>query len=259
MPLRASRTIGRNAFGFIGAVLVSCALMSHGARGQGEDDSPTQGEIIAAIEKLRADPNLSGERQTRALRWAGEDDSKPQERGDLAQWIKNFFAWLGQLSRALVWVIGALLGLALVWFLVRLFGTVASASAPRPAVVPTHVRELDIRPESLPDDIGAAALELWQQGQHRAALALLYRGLLSRLAHEHQVPIRDSTTEGDCLALAKQHLQPERGDYVARLIGVWQRATYGGREPDANEVQALCAGFDAALAHSSTSTSGVSV
>ena len=81
----------------------------------------------------------------------------------------------------------------------------ASARAPRgddAFVAPTHVRDLDIRPESLPDDIGAAARALWDRGEHRAALALLYRGLLSRLAHVHRLPIRDSSTEGDCLALA---------------------------------------------------------
>ena len=45
-----------------------------------------------------------------------------------------------------------------------------------PFVAPSHVRDLDIRPESLPDDVGAAALALWQRGEQRAALALLYRG-----------------------------------------------------------------------------------
>jgi hypothetical protein len=64
----------------------------------------------------------------------------------------------------------------------------------------------------------------------------------------HQVPIRDSTTEGDCLALAGKHLQAQRSDYVARLIRVWQRATYGGRDAQTEEVQALCADFANALA-----------
>ena len=55
---------------------------------------------------------------------------------------------------------------------------------------------------------GCAAL--WDRGDHRAALALLYRGLLSRLVHVHRVPIRDSSTEGDCLALAARCLTPRR-------------------------------------------------
>jgi Domain of unknown function (DUF4129) len=155
-------------------------------------------------------------------------------------------------SLALVWVLGGLLALALAWFLFSLFKSAGPTGAKKALVVPTHVRDLDIRPESLPEDIGAAALDLWQRDEHRASLALLYRGLLSRLAHLHHVPIRDSSTEGDCLALATQHLSSDRKEYVARLIGVWQRATYGGHDPIESDVQALCAGFDEALAPTSS-------
>jgi hypothetical protein len=225
-----------------------------------DGQAPSDDDITAAIEKLKADPNLATERTTRTLRWAGKDkdEDRPKEPSSFGAWIANFFVWLAQVSRALVWVLGGLLALGLAWFLFSVFRSVGPAAAKKTAVVPTHVRDLDIRPESLPDDIGAAALDLWQRGEHRAALALLYRGLLSRLAHVHQVPIRDSSTEGDCLALAAQHLPADRTDYVSRLIGVWQRATYGGHDPAVNDVQTLCAGFDKALAPTSASASAPS-
>ncbi len=236
-------------------VITMCASFCVGVAGysrvafaQSSGDAITDTEIEAAVEVLKADPNLSRDRKTRTLRW--RDESKPEERkpGSFGIWIKEFFVWLAQLSRALVWVLGGFLALALVWIVSRLFMNAKGLTRTNAPIVPTHVRDLDIRPESLPADIGAAALTLWQQEQHRAALALLYRGLLSRLAHTHRVPIRDSSTEGDCLALAAKHLPSERRDYVAQLIGVWQRATYGGRDPEANVVQQLCEGFDAALA-----------
>jgi hypothetical protein len=113
--------------------------------------------------------------------------------------------------------------------------------------MPTHVRDLDIRPESLPDDIGAGALEIWGRGQHRAALALLYRGVLSRLAHVHGVPIRDASTEGDCLSLANAHLPAQPAAYVTRLIRVWQRAVYGNADPTDEEMRALCGAFAESL------------
>jgi hypothetical protein len=206
---------------------------------------PTDSEIQAAVERVKADPNLSQERKTRTLRW--KEDNERRESSSFGQWIANFFVWLGQLSRVLVWVVGGLLALALIVALYRMVRHIDARAIQKVDIVPTHVRDLDIRPESLPDDIGAAALEMWQRGEHRAALALLYRGLLSRLAHTHQVPIRDSTTEGDCIALAAKHLQAERKDYVTRLIRVWQRATYGGRDPQTEEVQSLCAEFAQAL------------
>ena len=81
----------------------------------------------------------------------------------------------------------------------------------------------------------------------RAALALLYRGLLSRLAHVHRVPIRDSSTEGDCLALAAARLPPPTHEYAARLVHVWQRSVYG-HEPAADSVvHRLCGEFGPTL------------
>jgi hypothetical protein len=228
-----------------------CAFAPTQARAQTEGEAPADDDIAAAVEKLKADPNLSQERKTRVLRWVRDDTPQPKRRSGFARWIMNFFVWLGQLSRALMWVVGGLLALALAWLVLRMIKEVGPIGADKRLVVPTHVRDLDIRPESLPDDIGAAAFDLWQRGEHRAALALLYRGLLSRLAHVHEVPIRDSSTEGDCLALASRHLPPERRDYVARLIQVWQHATYGGHDPQTDAVQALCVGFDAALARAS--------
>lgn len=244
MPSHADRR-ARARLCVVLAALGAFAFASSNALAQSAGEAPTDQEIAAAVEALVSDPNLNQKRTARTLRWVSDD--RPQHPSELGRWIVDFFVWLGQLSRALVWVVGGLLALGLVWLALRLFRQVKSIGIPQRVDVPTHVRELDIRPESLPDDIGAAALELWRGGEHRAALALLYRGLLSRLAHAHEVPIRDSSTEGDCLALASRHLPPARQDYVAQLIGVWQRAIYGGREPAAGEIEALCAGFDAAL------------
>jgi hypothetical protein len=109
------------------------------------------------------------------------------------------------------------------------------------------VRDLDIRPASLPDDIGSAALALWERGEQRAALALLYRGLLSRLVHVHGVPIRASSTEGECLSLARPRLADAGARYAARLVEIWGGAVYGGLLPPTPAVQALCGEFAAAL------------
>jgi hypothetical protein len=118
---------------------------------------------------------------------------------------------------------------------------------PKPFVAPSHVRDLDIRPESLPEDVGAAALALWARGEQRAALALLYRGTLSRLVHVHSVPIRASSTEGECLALAKQRVKATTASYAARLVETWTGAVYGAQTPGSGVVQALCGEFAAAL------------
>jgi hypothetical protein len=208
---------------------------------------PTPAEIAAAVAKLKADPNLGAPTSTRKLvRNSKADTAVAQESPAWLHWIGDAFAWLAGTARALLWVGGILLAGVLGLYIKRFLESRGERSVPLRFATPTHVRDLDIRPESLPDDIGGAALELWERGEHRAALALLYRGLLSRLAHVHGVPIRDSSTEGDCLTLATEHLPATRSAYMGRLIRVWQRAVYGNVEPASEEIHALCAGFAAA-------------
>jgi hypothetical protein len=113
--------------------------------------------------------------------------------------------------------------------------------------VPTHVRELDIRPQSLPADIGAAARDLWQKNERRAALSLLYRGLLSRLVHVHGIAIRESSTEGDCLRLLSRRPEAYRNEYATRLVRIWERAVYGAQDPEDAAVLELCENFGPAL------------
>ena len=207
---------------------------------------PSTEQVAAAVKALREDPNLGAARKARTLRWV---KSKPGEVRHSAwiEWIAGLFAWLAQTSRFLFWGAIAVLAAFLGIFLVRLLRErPARASADR-FTPPTHVRDLDIRPESLPDDIGAAARQLWQGGQQRGALALLYRGLISRLVHVYGAPIRGSSTEGECLALAAPRLGESPQRYASRLISIWQLAVYGGHEPPADAVFALCDEFAGAL------------
>ena len=63
----------------------------------------------------------------------------------------------------------------------------------------------------------------------------------------HNVPIRDSSTEGDCLQLTANRLREEQRNYVALLIRVWQHAVYGGQQPETTSLYTLCDGFAPAL------------
>lgn len=223
------------------------------ATAQTSDEAPTDAQIERAVAALKADPNLQTEGTIRRLRWASE--SQRREPSSSLRWLRDLVTWIAQSAWVLVWVVGGLLLLALVAYMMRVARHAKSTAPAANSQTPTHVRDLDIRPESLPDDIGAAVLEAWERGERRAALALLYRGLLSRLVHVHGLAIRDSSTEGECLAVAARTLEPERHRYVAQVIAVWQRATYGGREPETAELQTLCTGFARALAPPATTRS----
>jgi hypothetical protein len=210
---------------------------------------PSAVEISKAVEAVKKDPNLDTEVTVKTLRWI--DKSKPQKTPEWALfvWIRELVRWFERSARLVMWAAVAILAGWLAIYIIRLVhGRARRGPSIDTFVAPTHVRDLDIRPEALPPNIGAAARALWDRGDHRAALALLYRGLLSRLVHKHRVPIQDSSTEGDCLALAANHLDEEsRRDYAARLIRIWQRAVYGSQDPAAAAFYELCEGFAQAL------------
>jgi hypothetical protein len=239
------------AFAALSAVALCSRAQTPGNASAAAAASPTPAEMQRALETVRKDSNLGVPKEVRRLKWAGDDKPRaPRNLGAWA-WLIELARWIAETSRILIYVIAALAAIALVLYLTRFLGEREPRAAKRRVLAPTHVRNLDIRPESLPDDIGAAALELWSRNEHRAALSLLYRGLLSRLAHVHAVPIRASTTEGDCLALAEKHLGADRAAYVSRLVKVWQQAVYGSRDPDTQTVTELCDGFASALNPSS--------
>ena len=229
------------------ALMLACLLLAVAtASAQSATRVPDDAAIERAMQQVKADPNVATERTIKTLQWK-ESNAKPSPRPAWLDWVAGFFRWLDQSARVLVWA--AVVGLValLAFYIVRTFRLWDDVPRDAEFVAPTHVQDLDIRPESLPPDIGAAARRLWDRHEHRAALALLYRGLLSRLAHVHQLPVRDSSTEGDCLALAVTHLSEDKHEYTSRLVRVWQRAVYGQETTMPEAIYALCEGFASAL------------
>jgi hypothetical protein len=206
---------------------------------------PDDAAIEQALDEVKADPNLSPQRKVRTLRWTGGRAQTP--RAPWLIWIVQTAMWAAESARRLVWIAGGVLLAMLVVYVLRRRTRWQARGAEIVFDPPTHVRDLDIRPETLPADVGAAARALWEAGDQRAALALLYRGLLSRLIHVHRVPIRDSSTEGDCLELAARHLAETPRRYAAVLIRAWQRFVYGGEAIQTPLVRTLCDEFSAAL------------
>ncbi|MFO0512665.1 MAG: hypothetical protein ACK51K_18600 [Gammaproteobacteria bacterium] len=154
--------------------------------------------------------------------------------------IGSFFKGLGEMMRVLVWVLGAVALVTVVaawhrWWLAR--APAPSPAAQRPVV---SVAGLDIRPGSLPSDIGREARAAWERGERAQALALLYRGAVSALVARAGAPIRDSSTEEDCLRAARIAVAAPTADYFARLTRVRLLAVYGGRWPETPPVLGLC-------------------
>lgn len=227
---------------------VACLVLAGPVAAQ-QAEPPSRQQVQSAADRVRADPNLPGSKSEKTLRFKDQDkkpEDKKKDRDGLG-WLRDLVAKVSEGARLLVWALGAL---ALAWVVVGLRRWVkvrAGGGRHRMAPLPSHIGSLDIRPESLPDDVGAEVASLWQRGQRRPALSLLYRGALSRLVHLHAVPIRNASTEGECVALSENRLAPSSLEFFARLVAAWQLAAYGGRLPPTAGVLALCAEFDARL------------
>jgi len=203
-------------------------------------------QVEAAASAVRADPDLGATTKERIWRFKPTDDKRDPPAPGWAG-LATLARWLAESARVIVWLLGAAALAAVVVAARRWFAVRGDALRGAGARLPSHVRELDIRPESLPADIGATVRELWLAGERRAALSLLYRGALSRLVHDHAVAIGSASTEGDCVRLARAALAQPNGDYVGALVHAWQLAVYGGRALATPQVLALCGDFDRML------------
>ena len=200
-------------------------------------------EIRAAAAKLRADPNLGGENTLRTLRWNQVNEAKA---GPTSRWLTQVFDFLAQSSSLIVWIAGALcVAIAVVWGIRMLRKRAPATATPELEVASLH--GLDIRPESLPENIGAAALELLEAGREREALSLLYRGALSRAVHRHGIAIGAAATEGEALRAVNATLDPPRAAYFTDLVALWQRTVYAGESVSAKPIARLCRGFAESL------------
>lgn len=205
---------------------------------RGPEQDGAQGKLRSEIDRIYRAPDLRGYRCEE--QWTLRDPVKTPK--DVPEPELPSF---GVLALAFKWLlIGGAIALV-AWLLYRYrdrLPALRRAAAPQRA---TEIGGLDIRPDSLPDDVPAAVRALWDGGQRRAALALLYRATLSRLVSDDGLHLYPGATEGDCLRLARQanaggQLDGVRLRIADGVTALWLHAAYGDRWPDGSAVHELC-------------------
>ncbi len=196
-----------------------------------------------------------------------EEDSSLSEK--LPEWFIDVIDWLAGLLRpagsngnsSSVFIIASFLELlvwaaaigAVAWLIYHyrqgiraLFTSVDLARHKKPKVAAPEVMfGLDVRQESLPDDIPAEASALWSKGEFRAALGLLYRATLSELIHRYEFEFHPGHTERECADLVHKGQNEEQvseclNNFVLNLTEQWQWTAYGHRQPDTKAFEHLC-------------------
>ena len=211
---------------------------------------PDRTEITRALETVKADPNLAGERTITML--AVEDSSDAEATGDAR------VALVDRRALSLARSVGArCLMWPRRWCSRHCWPSTSSARRPCPsAAARARTRSSPRRtsaistsgPRACPADIGSAARLLWDRGEQRAALALLYRG--TAVAAGARAPRADPRFQhrGRLPGARREPSPAEDGATTPRVWSTsWQRFVYGGQDTQAATVHALCDDFASAL------------
>jgi hypothetical protein len=153
--------------------------------------------------------------------------------------LEGVFGSLGVL--ALVILAAALIA-GVVWMLWRHRSVRAPSPGSSRSSRPTArvVMGMEVSRDTLPEDIPTMARRLWGEGRRHEAIALLYRGAISRAMETGRVEIMESDTEGDCLRRVREAGAPAHPGYFQRLTGYWIALAYAHSFPLDAEVHDLC-------------------
>ena len=230
-----------SATGVAAALLLACVLLPMPSVSHAQAEAPAAREKDPAkeIKAVLAQPVFGRTEMRKQLEYVGptfesKDESKPTK-WDWS-WIESIARFLSNLARYGTWIVGAL-ALAIVLYLLARYARLRGFGAGQ-AERPDFLFGLDVRPESLPEDVAAAAAALAKEGRTREALSLLYRGALVRFLDQGMEFLRGDT-EGDCLRKVETNARDTARQYFRRLVSAWQSLAYGHRAVGAEAVVAL--------------------
>lgn len=160
-----------------------------------------------------------------------------------AGFFSHILGWFfDDVFKILVWTIVITAIVLVAWQYRKQFALRVGAK-PATTTAPKQLFGLSISPDSLPTDILLEFETLWQQGNTRQALSLLYRALLSYLVHRYQVPLKNSHTEGEVIRLASLLQIPLVTHFTEQLTHQWLLLAYGHHALDLTQKQQLTQGW----------------
>jgi hypothetical protein len=169
------------------------------------------------------------------------DEDKPKTRN--YKWLQTIGEFIGAIFRVLAWVGGGLLVLFLLYVIARHISR-NGWGREKSADLPDVLFGLDVRPESLPDDVAAEARRLLTAGDVRGAVGLLYRGALVSLIQDGRIDIARGDTELECVMRVRRAYGADVGGgaktaYFAGMVTIWQRVAYAKKPVTMDEVMPL--------------------
>lgn len=202
------------------------------------------------IDSVMASEAFNEVLQTYSWRWKFDDeDGDSEQDSEIPQWVISLVEFIESIypdwdidaTEVMAWLLRAVIITALLLFVlyiaVRYRQTIAdwmrdNAPPPQDAEAPPDILfGLAVKRDSLPSDVPAEVRALWQRGERRPAVALLYRATLSVLIHKYDFRFTEDLTENECARLVQSRGEPALSAYFSDLSNSWQALAYGHREP----------------------------
>ncbi len=202
--------------------------------------------------------DLKGEKNTTEWRFKTFDLDKPDN--GTSKWIKSISIIFATLFEYTLWILLLIAILSLYFsreYWLHFFS--AQTKDKKEYQAPEVLFGMDVREQSLPEDIIEEAKYLWQQKKAREALSLLYRGGLVRLINQEKIPLENHHTEGDILKLSKLSLTANKQQYLQQLTSQWQLIAYAHRIPMDEAMDWLFAHWHSDFAYQTDASTEVKV
>lgn len=197
-------------------------------------------ESKQVIEQVMQRPELDGWREVRRWQYIGGEESEEEDWNEWSDFGFDLGRLFARFTEAMLWG-GLAIGLILLLVHREKWLRLVWRTAPKPRVsAPERLFGLDIRPQSLPEDVVLSARLAWEAGRHREALSLLYRGALAALVHGQGIEFAEGDTERDCLRTLQPRVGEPLYEHFSRLTQAWQLVAYAHRRPADEAVYALC-------------------
>lgn len=232
----------QTAAGLLLAVALAGSLALGPAPAQAAEPAtpPVVSPAKQTINSVLADPVFGQKTSTTEWRWRqSPPEPAAAEPGDWLQHLLRFVEFLSQVMTGLTWIVGLLLATALIYLIVAYRDRWSGRERTRPSP-PDTLFGFDVRPDSLPADIVAAARAALAAGRVEAALSLLYRGALLALLQQTRIEFRPGDTEGNCRRRIAGHLDAAASRYFAELVDAWRATAYAHQPPAGPVLDDLC-------------------
>ncbi|MFM9887973.1 MAG: DUF4129 domain-containing protein [Burkholderiales bacterium] len=231
------RRIANRLGGSAGAIALACLLVAFALPPTQllAAESPAH-DAKAKIVEILNQPTFEVYQDVTEWRWKGEQSEAKAPKPD--RWSLAFLETLASLLRSLAWIAAVAVVAAAIWYGRRFVQPPEARAASRRKPAETAFG-FDVRPASLPRDLGAAARELIAKQHLREALSMLYRGALSVLIYRYHVEVLPGDTERACVHAAGAALPPDAARFFFLLVRAWEQSAYAGRSPQQEECNHL--------------------